>query len=92
MKKDHAIARVSLVFFLKIELQLSLSNWLVSNATDHPTYHSRSHVAADTPTGRFISGCQNQTRDFAGPDILKVHLELRRPSTHSDTQDSRRPI
>ena len=76
MKKAHAIARVSLDFFLKIELQLSLSNWLVSDAGDHPTYYSHSHVAADKLTGRLISGCQNQTRKLAGLHHLGAPLAL----------------
>jgi hypothetical protein len=76
VKKAHAIARVSLDFFLKIELQLSLSNWLVSDAGDHPTYYSHSHVAADKLTGRLISGCQDQTRKLAGLHHLGAPLAL----------------
>jgi len=52
---------------------------------------SHSHVAADKLTGRFISGCQNQTRNFAGLHP-KGHPDLTSPDNHSDTHDCRSPI
>jgi hypothetical protein len=60
------------LIFVKIDVELSTFGWLFSNAIDHPTYYSHSHVEADKLTGRSESGCQNQTSNFAGLHPLGV--------------------
>jgi hypothetical protein len=55
MKISHFITRVSLDFYKDLAKMIGI-RFAIFECTDHPTYHSHSHVAADRLAGLFISG------------------------------------
>lgn len=86
MKISHFITRVSLDFYKDLAKMIGI-RFAIFKCTDHPTYHSRSHVAADRLTGHLISGWRNLKRKLAG-----VAPSRCTPGISLNKQDSRSPF
>ena len=82
VKIAYAMARVSLDFYKDLAKMIGI-RFAIFKCTDHPTYHSHSHVAADRLTGHFISGWRNLKRKLAGVESSRCT-----PGTSLNKQDS----